>query len=365
VKPKIAVRDLFRLLDIAGQELNVLRFFERGYNEREVADKTVIHLLIKTLLRQLQALDELGIFKGYIRDTGSGPFKPRVNFARTLQRHWSRGNFSQASFESFRLSKDHPLNRLLKYTIWYCGNYLSLREGAADLKEQVNFFLDMLETVPLDRSLAYLPAVRRILDSGQIPGLRHYYEGLARTCLFIIGNSSISLEIRGEDISLLSFILNLEELFEKYIRNVLKRGVPGAQGGIRVLDGNKEGGAYLFSDSRMYEIHPDIIITTSGKPSLIADVKYKQKITEADRYQIIAHASSMKAQTAIIVVPSFLGGPTGLIRRGRIGDRSVGIEVFEFNFRLDDDLPSEEKRFSEQIFALAQVARIPSVIQPA
>ena len=353
VKPKVAVRDLFHLLDIADEELGSLHFFERGYLEKKGPDENILNLLIKTLLTQLQALEREGIYKVYKRESGTGTFRSRVNFARTIQRHWSRGTFSEATFEYFQFSRDHPLNRLLKYTIWYCGSYLRLRAGATALREQLNFYFNLLETIPLDASLSFLSDVRRTLAFRQIPNLRHYYYSLARTCLFIVGNSSISLETRGEDVSLLSFILNLEELFEKYIRNVLKKNLPGTRPEIRVLDGNKDCRTYLFSDSRIFEIRPDIVVTNLGKPSLIADVKYKPKITEADRYQIITHAYSMNAQRAILVVPSFGGNPSGLIRRGLVRDRSSGTEVFEYHFRLDEDLPTEEALFCEQVFQLA------------
>jgi 5-methylcytosine-specific restriction enzyme subunit McrC len=354
VRPKIRIDDLFRVLNVANEQLGALTFFERGYRQIEGPDENILHLLIRTLVKQLQSLEAEGLHKTYKQIVKTGPFRPRINFARTVQRNWSRGIFSTTTCEVFEFSRDNPLNRLVKYALWYSGTFLSLRTGEAELKEQLRFFLEMFETVPLDRSLGFVPAVKLLLASGQIPALRHYYEALARTCLAITGNSSVSLEVQGADVSLLSFVLNFEEVFEKYVRNTLKNASTAHVPPLQILDGNKEGRGYLFTDSRTYEVRPDIVIKKAGAPRVILDVKYKPKISESDRYQIISHAFSMGARTAVLVLPRLEEGkPAGLIRRGKIREGLVSVELFEYHFPLDSDLPTEEGRFAVQVLEMA------------
>jgi len=157
--------------------------------------------------------------------------------------------------------------------------------------------------------------------------------------------------VRGDDISFLSFVLNLEDVFEKYIRNLLKGADLTAQPGLRVLNGNTEIQSYLFSDSRTVKILPDIVIKKDKTVLLLADVKYKPKLSEVDRYQIIAHACSMSVNKAVIILPAFAGGQSGLIRRGCVG-RGNGIELFEYHFKVDVDLRLEEEKFIAQIFVM-------------
>ncbi len=192
---------------------------------------------------------------------------------------------------------------------------------------------------------------RSTIESSRIPLLRNYYLGIAKTCLLIIGDRSVSLETAGSDVRLLSFILNLEDVFEKYVRNVLKQWVKTEHSEAKVRDGNKGKRNYLFYDSRVFDIYPDIYLTLGAKRPLVADVKYKPKIEEHDRYQVISHSVSMGATKAVIIVPAFQGGNSGLIRRGQICDAN-GIEVFEYHMKLDGDLGSEEAKMGKAIIEL-------------
>ena len=281
----------------------------------------------------------------------SGLFKPRINFSRTMQREWCRGNFSRTSNDVFHFTRDHPLNRLIKFTLWYCGHYFEIRSGASGIREELNSFYNLFESVPLDLSRSFLPEVRSIVKASKIPLLRNYYLGIARTCLLIIGERSVSLETAGSDVTLLSFILNPEDVFEKYVRNALRIYAKNAHPEVRVRDGNKGRKMHLFHDSKVFEISPDIFLTSGGKCLMVADVKYKPKIDQHDRYQVISHSLSMGARKAVIVMPAFRGDELGLIRRGQLYDAN-GIEVFQYYMKLDGDLPSEEAKLGKAIVDL-------------
>ncbi len=284
---------------------------------------------------------------------GEGFLRSRINFGRTLQRHWTRGKFASTSWDGFSFTSDNPLNRLIKYTLWYCGKLLDSYTVTGDALGHLVEVYSSFDQVPLDQSKAFIPAARSIIDSRAIPTLRHYYYEICRTCLFIVGNESVSLKVRGTDVDLLSFVLNLEDLFERYVRNVLRKDIPSASNGIRILDGNKEGRSYLFFDSRAMEVRPDIVVRRNSQTAVIADVKYKLKITENDRYQLIAHAYSYGVRKALFVIPSFDNGTRGLVRRGQMRNAN-GIEIYEYHMRLDADLEGEERRLCESMTSLLQ-----------
>jgi 5-methylcytosine-specific restriction enzyme subunit McrC len=352
VRPKVSVSDLLHIVDVAEEEVSSLDFFSRPYKEQEGIEDSLLVLIVRTLLKQLQQIEAEGLIKTYLKVQESGIFKPRINFSRTMQREWCRGSFSRTANEVFYFTRDHPLNRLIKFTIWYCGHYLELRSGAGDIREELNWFYNLFEAVPLDCSRSFLPDVQSTIEGSRIPALRHYYLGIAKTCLLIIGDRSVSLEKAGSDVNLFSFILNLEDIFEKYVRNVLSAWAKAHHPDVSVRDGNRGKRNFLFHDSKVFEIQPDIYLSSGRVCSLIADVKYKPKIDVHDRYQVVSHSSSMGAKKAVIIVPSFEGGDSKLIRRGQIYD-TTGIEVFEYHMKLAGNLDAEEAQLGKAVIELA------------
>jgi 5-methylcytosine-specific restriction enzyme subunit McrC len=343
VQPKIAISNLVRLIAVANGDIGILSFFKRGYEEDANFSSTVIPLLLRTLLSQLELLQTDGVLKRYERREGEGVLQGRINFPKTLQRHWSRGKLASAAWDTYRFTKDNPPNRLIKYTLWYCGRLLDACSVSPEIRAGLDEVYSIFEEVPLDHELSFIPEVRHLILENGFPNARLYYYEICRTCLLIVGNHSVSLRPTGTDIDLLSFILNLEDLFERYIRNILKEHLSGAS--LYVLDGNREGRSYLFHDTRAMEVRPDIVIRWGTETALVADVKYKPKISEADRYQIISHAYSCGASKALFVLPAFSGGVEGLVRRGQVKDQG-GLEIFEYHFRLDSDLQEQEAKLS-------------------
>lgn len=352
VKPKISVADLLHIVDAAEEEVPFLDFFLRSYREEKGVEESLLGLMVRTLLKQLREIEKEGLYKKYVRFEDVGSFKPRINFSKTIQRDWCRGNFSRTSNEVFHFTRDHPLNRLIKFTIWYSGYYLEFRKGASDIREELNLFYNLFEAVPLDMARSFLPEVRLALETGRIPVLRSYYIPIAKTCLLIIGDRSVSLETAGSDVTLLSFILNLEDVFEKYARNVLGAWAKANHPTVAVRNGNRGKRNYLFHDSKVFDIFPDIYLTRGRERLLIADAKYKLKADEHDRYQVISHAASMGAKKAVIIAPAFEGGEAGLTRRGQIYD-AKGVEVFDYHMKLDGDLETEEAKMGKMIVELA------------
>jgi 5-methylcytosine-specific restriction enzyme subunit McrC len=351
VKPKIEISDLVRVIAIAGGELGVLRFFTRGYEKEGRPETAIIIVVLRTLLEQLHEVATEGLLKEYRRAAGEGFLRSRINFNRTLQRHWSRGKFASASWDSFSFSKDNDPNRLVKYTLWYCGTLLESFVVPADIRRELAEVYDLFDAIPLDPTKALVARVRSLVQRQAIPRLRHYYDGVCETCLFIAGNDSISLKVRGSDVDLLSFVLNLEDMFERYVRNILRGSLEGTSNEVRVIDGNKEGRSYLFIDSRTMEVKPDIVVRKGLKSSLIADVKYKLKVNESDRYQLIAHTYSCGVRRALFVLPSFGDGTDGLVRCGQVRD-STGIEIYEYRMRLDGDIEKQERLLSQSVETL-------------
>jgi 5-methylcytosine-specific restriction endonuclease McrBC regulatory subunit McrC len=209
----------------------------------------------------------------------------------------------------------------------------------------------LLETVPLDTSRSFLGKSLEISRSKHLPTIRAYYADIAKSCLMIVGNRSVDIETAGKDISLLSFVVNLEDVFEKYARNVIRDFFRRCGSDLGVGNGNRESRGRLFFDNPNIPVKPDIVVGDTRAPKLVADVKYKPRVSEVDRYQTISHAASYGTKKAMLVLPAF-EEPSGLTRTGQVRDAS-GIEFYEYRYRLDSSLEEEEARLGREILSLA------------
>jgi len=349
IVPKARLTDFARMLEIAGEDPGSLHFFERTYDEKAGADRFFL-LIVKSLVHQLRPIAQEGILKAYSRRGGVHTFKPTIQFSKTLQRVWAKGNFSHSYSDVFEFTKDTPLNRLVKYAVWFCGRYLVTQEKVQALAEEVEFYANLFEAVPLDLRLSFVTEVEEVVRSERLPTARNYYLGIAKLCLMIVRNRSVTLDSRGGDAQLLSFIINLEDVFEKYVRNSLRAFARRERTGLLVRDGNLEGRGHLFHDSTANSISPDIVVVRGREKALIADVKYKPRTTEADRYQLISHATALGAALAISVLPASEAG-RGLIRKGQVYNTN-GIQVFEYHMPLEGNLVEEERHMAAEILGL-------------
>lgn len=81
-----------------------------------------------------------------------------------------------------------------------------------------------------------------------------------------------------------SFLLNMYDVFEKFIRKQLEN---------QEVEIEKEKKEYILTqETKEFNIKPDIVIV-KDKLRIIADCKYKKKIKESDLYQLITYSYSL------------------------------------------------------------------------
>ena len=99
-----------------------------------------------------------------------------------------------------------------------------------------------------------------------------------------------------------SWFVNLETLFEKAVRNLIRVSLEG----IAVVSGAKKRPP-LFAEIRdRYRANPDVLIRQDGAVVAVADAKYKDLAkwpTTSDVHEILAHASAYDAQEAMLFYP--------------------------------------------------------------
>jgi McrBC 5-methylcytosine restriction system component len=105
--------------------------------------------------------------------------------------------------------------------------------------------------------------------------------------------------------------LNMNVVFEAYLRTVLQSEAREDRWGIQVLDGNREGGSkFLFSDSSSVVANPDIVMAPSNAANhpalLLIDAKYKPMSGALDREdlnQVISYGLSYNAPNVVLAHP--------------------------------------------------------------
>ena len=347
VQPKVGITSLVNIISKSREYIDSLHFFERYYQETSASSPTIFEFFANCLNIELRKLEREGVYKQYLsREENFSSPKGRIDIGKTITRNWSKGLFNKAHCIYHEFTSDNHFNRMIKYTIWYCLNHLS-RIGSVNIHliKDLSYYYNYFDSIPIDKNRSFLPAVISDIHLNKLPVLRFYYENICKICRCIIEDIGIMLKSTGEDIKMLSFIVNMENIFEKYLLNLLRDSVTELGPNTYVLDGNKEGKSYLFNDSKKYEAKPDILLKREHDIKLIVDAKYKVKSSEADRYQVISHALSFGAPIAVLIMPLSNKSTPGLSKIGTIG-KSYSIELYEYYIDLENvDLSSVEDQY--------------------
>jgi len=165
------------------------------------------------------------------------------------------------------------------------------------------------------------------------------------------------------DVLMPSLLINMEKVFEAYLRNVLRLRLPALASSVQVLDGTRGGseGAkkLLFDKVPSPDAEPDIVIRHPTPPdetpstAVILDVKYKKLSglpDRADINQVVTYAVSYRSPSVVLIHPWTLKNTHGLRRIGVMDQ----IELYQYAFNLGaDDLDAEEMTFSSAMAGIS------------
>jgi len=345
IKPKFSISNLAHILSGSGSDLAALDFFTRQYQEVADQSPSLFLFFLKSLDKGFQEVAEEGVYRAYKkRRSELSSIKGRVDTKNTLLRNWAKGNYAKVHVDFFDFTEDNPLNQLLKLALWVSINKLiTVKPNETALRDSLIEHFDILDKVTLDLNATFLPVVNSMLSQQKIPVLRNYYINLCNLCKFIIDSVGIDLTSAYGNVSLLSHCIDMAETFERYILNVIRSGVNEIDDSVVVEDGNNEGMKPFFLNRPTPVAKPDYIVKKDGLTRIIIDSKYKLKLKEVDRYQILSHCLSYGADVAVLLSPCRDGKSPGLLYYGEVGSGST-IKLYEYNFDLGAAcLVSEEK----------------------
>jgi len=347
VRPKLPVTNLSRVLDAAQRSLSTLPGTERLYLTDNLSSDSILEFLAINLHDAVRPVLEGGFLKAYTpKSSLSSHPKGKIEVAGTL-RAWGRGQHHFLKTTYHEQTSDVPSNRVLKAAMQVILQRLApTNPNRISLIKAINQkFLQLPSMIgPMsgrDRAL-----VQDQVSTKSIADQKAYYYRALEISLMVLSNTGISLQTSGSDVSLASFIVNFEDLFEEYLRRVL-HGISPAD--LMVRDGNKDGKRYLFDENRGPMAQPDIVISAGPGRNVVAEVKYKEKPNRDDINQAITYAICYRTDRVVLVhqkMPSKIGG---LYRIGTIN--GVNLEGYAFDLGAIN-LEVEERMFGEVLFSL-------------
>lgn len=349
ISPKFPISNLARLLALSDQSLDRKVGVERLYDFTEWSG-FLPELLLRSFATELSAMKMEGTHRDYRRATREDIPRPKLNFRRSEQKFWGRGIATRAIVEGFEFTLDNPTNRIIKAAL---RRAIPLATGEGTMRTELSVFAEAMQAYGF---VSDVPRsnVDRLFASAitELPGFKPHHRNALWIARELINRSSEVLEFADKRLSLPSYLINLDRVFESYLRNVLRVKLGAIEPSPEVQDGNLKGFTKpLLNDSDRFVVMPDILVfgANGERPELVADVKYKTKPKEEDRYQIITHSLSHQCRRAMLIYPKRKGGPTGLVRLGEIGPAAFPIDLFEYHFDLNADLEAEEDDFAKSL----------------
>lgn len=344
VRPKLPIGNFARVLDAARGSLSSITGVDRLYMSDNLSSNSVLEFLAANFLGALQPVQENGLLKDYIR-ISEMTYSPRgrINPSGTMVRAWSRGQKHKVEAQRFEQTSNIPVNRVLKAALrMLLARMKSSGQNGRQLISAVNrAYFEMPSSIG-DMGPTDFEQAKHTLLSGLLPASRMYYSRPLEIALLIISNRGISLQERGIDVLLETFIVNFERMFEDYLLRVLEQQADPTL--LRVRSGNASGKKPLFDDRKDPPAQPDIVISSIATGNkLIAEVKYKEKPTREDYNQAITYAVTYRSNRVILVHQNKAGAATGLRHIGTMN--GIALDAYAFDLSKAD-LEGEELAFA-------------------
>jgi 5-methylcytosine-specific restriction enzyme subunit McrC len=316
VLPKVAVGNLFRMLDVA-YNLRSFHILEGNTEIESIEDlyERIVSILARRVLdRARNGLyraytgqeEELSCVRGRIDAVGT-----MLNIARGIPR-------IPCSYEEHTADLDE--NRIVLWTLHEVRRQAIVRPRTRrelDLARRA-----LTGSITLEQKKA-AECVGRLYNR-----LNDDYEPIHGLCRFILEQSGPG--IAGGDRSFVPFVLNMPRLFEAFVAEWLRQDPPP---GILVRPKHT---ANLDADFRSnVEIDILLIDENTNKPIAVLDTKYMkgEQPSEADIYQVAFYARELQVRRGMLVYPS----PTALpfhIRHGK--DMLLESLVFDLSLPLEE-----------------------------
>lgn len=345
VRPRAPVDNLMELADFAGYPAQALSLI-RGYETYGAWVDTLTDLYAETLIGHILNLRIRGLLREYVRrEADTSHPHGRIDVSATMRRHTVRGIHHKVAVSWYERTVDVPANRCLKYALWLlAATYAEqqpLGRRARRIVQKLDGAFGVLAGVSLDTTRAFLHDPH-VVGSAQLPHSRAHYREPLDVARSLIDRRTVVLDGVSGDVHLPSIVFNMNDLFEKYVRESLVEAARLQLWRVSILDGNTDGARPLFHDRKFPRATPDVVIEDPHRfcPLIIEVKNIPQKEFNRDAVeQSVTYALSFGAPNALLVQPCASGTPAGLDKLGVIDH----ISVWRYRFDMGSPQPHTER----------------------
>lgn len=341
LSPKFPFKNLWQMLAVADENYDRVLPILRTYESSDSIAPS--QLLARGFCYYLKEILTIGVARGYYQVPHQGHYKPKVNFGRTVSTYLSRGDNVKTISDSFTFSNNVYTNGLLKSA---CLSILKVIPRSSKWQPERRLIMEALNAL-------HSVTPRQMHQGGQEQAkslpiwLRDGYLGALTVYSLFLGFTNIGFPYTSTGSTMPSFLFSLDAIFESYIRNFFRIAL--GQQKIAVLDGNSpKNQSPLFTDNKRFPIKPDLVFKQSKGVLGVGEVKYKPKIDEGDRYQVISHVVALGSPLGIWISPA-VNGDAGL---DYIGSIATGARFYHYKLDITGDLELSSLSMVKEISAL-------------
>jgi 5-methylcytosine-specific restriction enzyme subunit McrC len=339
IRPKFPLANLWYMLDHADElfdrVLPVIRRYER------TGESAPHRLLARAFCFYLGQILSSSIVRAYPRVRREHYYQPKVDFGATMARFIARGDGLRTVSDIFDFSRNIAANRLLKAA---CLQFMRLVPRSGDWAQEREILNDALASLgSLDPQ--YIQHFDLNAADAVPMRIRGAYNGALSIYALQAGLSGIGFTFEASGSEMPSFLFNLDDVFEAFVRNRLRTLLRGSS--ISIADGNRlEHHGTLFKDSRRYPTKPDLIFKLHRNVLALGEVKYKPRIDESDRYQLISHSVAADTERAFWISPAASSADAGL---EYVGSIKSGTSFYHYRLDIGGDLERASEEMAQAI----------------
>ena len=281
VQPKIPLRNLFLLLEVG------LR--ERDWHDEAVRFETtgdLLPALVSFFARTTETTLARGLYHSYREQHDRLiALRGRVDIARQLAQP---GVVIPTACRFTEFTADLIENSYLKAAV--SRSLRVARVQAVDRRRLMQHLVTLEEVADVRHH-------HSDHDRVMFSRLNEHYRPALRLARLVLANLTLQ-DVVGET-QASSFMLDMNELFERFVTERLRRAL---QGRLEVKDQHRD----KLDEDGAVAIKPDLLFRAAGSPRFVADIKYKLTGEDAsgrhlDYYQLLAYTTALGLPEGVLI----------------------------------------------------------------
>lgn len=316
LKPKVPISNIFKMLDYA-YNLKSFQFLDGLMRCKSLPNfyNRLATIFAHRILKRIQK----GLYSSYRKESQNLSYvKGKIDIKTMIKHPWKPK--ITCHYDNF--TQDIEDNQILLWTIYIISRQEICQENTRILIRKVYHALQGYITLS--------PFTANDCINRKYNRLNEDYHCLHSLCRFFLENTTPSHE-KGNYNSL-PFLVNMNQLYEKFIAAWLKQHLPPPLG-IKTQH-------RVEYNSFSFKIDLIIYNQETNQNLYVLDTKYKTKTTDSDIYQIITYSFEQNCNHAIIITPT---------TKNPVNDKINNISIRSLNFSLDDDIEVSGKKFLQQL----------------